>query len=80
MVILSIRGKEKLINYVMVPREGGGVGKICTYPYLGEEGQTHSYVIFSKSIFYIRNSSGLAGIIFHLRLEGKKSITMFYKE
>ena len=55
MVILSIRGKEKLINYVMVPREGGGVGKICTYPYLGEEGQTHSYVIFSKSIFYIRN-------------------------
>jgi hypothetical protein len=36
--------------------EGGrGVGKISKYSYLGEGGQTHSYVIFSKSLFYIRN-------------------------
>ena len=37
----------------------GGVGKISTYSYFEEGfeegGQTHSYVIFSKSIFYIRN-------------------------
>ena len=32
-----------------------GVGKISTYTYFGEGGQTHSYVIFSESIFYIRN-------------------------
>ena len=42
------------INYVRVS-DGGGVGKISTYSYFGEEGQTHSYVMFSKSIFYIRN-------------------------
>ena len=43
------------INYVRVSR-GEGVGKISTYSYLeGEGGQIHSYVIFYKSIFYIRN-------------------------
>ena len=42
------------INYVRVPREEE-VGKISTYSYLKEGGQTHSYVIFSKSIFVIRN-------------------------
>ena len=68
--------KGSLINYVRFPREG--VGKISTSSYFGEGGQTHSYVIFSKSIFYIRNraSSGLAGIIFHLGLEGKNRIRM----
>ena len=36
--------------------EGGGIGKISTYSYFGRgEAQTHSYVIFSKSLFYIRN-------------------------
>ena len=38
-----------------------------------------SYIIFSKSIFYISNrevGSGLAGIIFHLRLEGINCIMM----
>ena len=44
--------KGPFINYVRVSREGG-VGKISTYSYFG--GATHSYVIFSKSIFYIRN-------------------------
>ena len=57
------------INYIRVSR-GGGVGKISTYSYFGGRGQTHSYVIFSKSIFYtvleIAWSSGSAGIIFHL--------------
>ena len=45
---------------------------------LGSGGQTHSYVIFSKSKFYIRNraSSGLAGIIIYLPLEGEKRIRM----
>ena len=46
------------INYVRVPREGrgGGIGKIFTYSYFREEGgQIHSYIIFSKSIFYIKN-------------------------
>ena len=45
---------------------------------LGERGQTHEYVVFSKSIFIleIARSSGLAGIIFHFRLEGKKRIRM----
>ena len=46
--------KGPFINYVRVPREWE-VGKISTYPYFEEGGQTHSYVIFSKSIFYIRN-------------------------
>ena len=48
---------------------GGGVRKISIYSYFeGGGGQTHSYVIFSKSIFFIRNraASGLVGIIFHL--------------
>ena len=42
--------KGPFINYVRVPR-GGGL-KISTYSYFGC-GQTNSYVIFSKSIFYI---------------------------
>jgi hypothetical protein len=46
--------KGPFINYVSVSRGRGG-GKISTYSYLGEGGQTYSYVIFSKSIFYIRN-------------------------
>ena len=55
------------------PEGGGGVGKISTYSYLGGKGvKTHSYVIFSKSILETGRSSSLAGIIFHLRLEGKK--------
>ena len=75
------------MNYVRVPREGG-VWKNLYIPLLwGGGGQTHSYVIFSKLIFYIRNRAvNDAGIIFHLRLEGKKRIRMscffylFYKE
>ena len=48
--------KEPFINYVRFSRRRG-VGKISTSSYfgLGRGGQTHSYVIFSKSIFYIRN-------------------------
>ena len=38
---------------------------------LGGGGQTHSYVMFRYFIFEIARSSGLAGIIFHLRLEDK---------
>ena len=40
--------------------------------------QTHSYVIFSKSIFILEipPSSDLAGIIFYLLLEGIKHIRM----
>ena len=38
------------------PEGGGRVGKISTYSYFGGgKGQIHSYVIFPKSIFYIRN-------------------------
>ena len=61
------------MNYVRVPREGGLENLYILLLWEGG-GQTYSYVIFSKSIFYIRNHavSGLAGIIFHLRLEGKK--------
>ena len=58
------RGLGPIINYVRVPREGG-MEKISTYSYFGG-GQTHSYVMFSKSILEIARSSGLAGIIFHL--------------
>ena len=50
---MSIISQGSFINYVRAPREGGL--KISTYSYFGEGGQTHSYVIFSKSIFYIRN-------------------------
>ena len=46
--------KGPLINYVRVPREGGLEKPQHTLT-LGRGGQTHSYVIFSKSIFYIRN-------------------------
>ena len=38
------------------PEGEGGVGKISTYSYFGEGVvQTHSYVIFSMSMFYNRN-------------------------
>jgi hypothetical protein len=43
--------KGPFINYVRVPREWGGVGKIFTYSYF---------------ILEITRSSCLAGIIFHL--------------
>ena len=52
--------------------EGGGWKNLYIL-LLWEGGQTHSYVIFSKSILEIARLSGLAGIIFHLRLEGKKT-------
>ena len=60
--------KGPFINYVNVSREGGEFEKSLNTLTLGGGGQTYSYVIFSKLIFYIRNrtSSGLAGIIFHL--------------
>ena len=51
------RGKGPFNNYLSVPREEE-VGKISTYSYFGGgEGQTLSYVIFSNSKFYIRNSA-----------------------
>ena len=42
------------IIYLRVPKEGRGLEKSLHTLTLGR-GQTHSYVIFSKSIFYIRN-------------------------
>ena len=60
---------------------GGGGGWKNLYILLrwGEGSQTHSYIIFSKSIGYfileIARSCGLAGIIaIHLRLEGEKKL------
>ena len=50
---------------------GGGLEK-SLHTLTWGECEIHSYVIFSKSIFYI----SLAGIIFHLRLESKKRFTM----
>ena len=60
-----------------IPREGGLQKSLHTLT-SGRAGQIHFYVIFSKPIFYIINraSSGLARIILHLRLEGKKRIRM----
>ena len=60
-----------------------GVWKNLYIPLLwGREGQTHSYVIFSKPIFYIRNRPVMwfDRIILHLRLEGKKVLgwAVFY--
>ena len=47
--------KGPVINYLRVQREGV-VGKISTYSYFGGRGgQTNSYLIFSKLIFYIIN-------------------------
>ena len=46
----------RLINYVRVQREWGLEKSLHTLT-LGGGGQTHSNVIFSKSIFYIRNRS-----------------------
>ena len=50
-------GKGPFINYVMVPKEGELEKSLHTLTLtMGRGGgsQTHSYVIFSKSIFYIR--------------------------
>ena len=52
--------------------EGGGVGKISTYSYFGGGSKPFLCNIFQVDILEIAGSSGLAGIIFHLRLEGKK--------
>ena len=53
MISYIVTNKGPLIYYVRVSRVEG---KSSTYFYLGGQGgQTHSYVIFSKSIFYIRN-------------------------
>ena len=46
--------KGPFINYVRVPREGGLEKSLHTLTLRGR-GQTHSYVIFFRSIFYIRN-------------------------
>ena len=35
-VVSTARDKGSIINYVRVPREGVGVGKISTYSYFGE--------------------------------------------
>ena len=43
-----------LINYIRVPREGGWKNFYILL-LVGQGGQTHSYIIFFKSIFYIRN-------------------------
>ena len=51
MVLLQDKGS--FINYVRVPRESGLEKSLHTLTLEG--GQTHSHVIFSKSIFYIRN-------------------------
>ena len=52
----NIFNKGPFINYVWVPRERWGLEKsLHTLTLGGGEAQTHSYVIFSKSIFYIRN-------------------------
>ena len=47
--------KYRLGKYYVRVRREGGIGKISTY--FEEGGQNHSYIIFSKSIFYIRNSA-----------------------
>ena len=46
--------KGPFIHSLRKGPEGGEVGKISTYSYF-RRGQTHSYVIFSKLIFYIGN-------------------------
>ena len=77
MAIGSIPGRMDINNGPFINNVwDGGVEKITTYSYFG--GQTHSYVYFPCRYFIleIARSSGLAGIIFHLRLEGKKSIRM----
>ena len=58
-----------------------GFGKIFTWTYSyfgGGRGQTHSYVIFSKSIFYIRNRVVKWFGRYHILFESgrKKSIRM----
>ena len=47
--------KGPFINYIRIPREAGGGNNLYILLLWGGGGQTHSYVIFSKSIFYIRN-------------------------
>ena len=67
--------KGSFINCVRVPREGKNIyilllwGRECQNPFLRN--------IFQVDILLeIAQSSGLAGITFHLRLEGKKRIRM----
>ena len=57
---------------------GKGVGKISTYSYFVEGVKPILTYYFPSRYFIleIARSSGLAGIIFHLRLEGKKRIGM----
>ena len=43
------------INYIRVQREGGLEKSLHTLTWGEGRGQIHSYVIFSMSIFYIRN-------------------------
>ena len=51
-----LRG-HSLITYWFRGRRGGGK-YLHTFTLGLAEGQTHSYIIFSKSIFYIRNREG----------------------
>ena len=43
------------INYVRVPREGEGWKNLYILLHWGGGSQTHSSIIFPKSVFYIRN-------------------------
>ena len=52
---LLIFAKGPFINYVRVSRGGEGLEKSLHTSTWGGGGQTHSYVIFSKWIFYISN-------------------------
>ena len=57
---------------------GGGGQKNLYILLVWGGGQNHFYVIFYKSIFYIRNRAvkWFGRVTFHLRLEGKKRIRM----
>ena len=69
-MVITIKGP--FINYARVPRERGLEKSLHTLTFKGREGyQTHSYVIFSKSRYFMLEiawSSGLADIIFHLSI------------
>jgi hypothetical protein len=67
--------KGPFINYIRVSREEGrGFWKISTYSYFGERRSHHSYIIFSKSIFYIRNQVVWQGSYFICAWKVKKPI------
>ena len=51
----GLSNKGPFINYIRVPREGGIWKNLYILLLWAGGDQTHSYVIFSKSIFYIRN-------------------------